>query len=518
MAAAPGRAQQQRGRGMAAAAPLGAAGLGPPRVFAPLAAAAGLSSSRSFAARPGEYSETVNTKTKSLFWRSPIKPKPNMCIESMPSEMLMKIFSYLDAVSLLCVSCVNKRFYHLANDNGIWLKIYSGCFPPKRTIWKVKSVQTETGPLSCAPIQDRKPGYWKKEYILKQMAAVTARVMQLVKPVDLYTGLPSRIKKAIKASGLSWMIVLKDRNGKEHVMEQADLFFKDTSVTIFWYSASWPCLDTLLSLKLLGVTPLLLDQSKAPSKNGPRRRSLIAEYDFFNLTESNVTLGADKLVQLFSLDPGLLVGLWKGKNEIAFVMASLHYHQLLERSTLGSATVQYALPSNKPILDDIDPEYGLHDYDLHLDMHSGSCTYLCGTFKSLFCRKGDIENGYLRLTVVSLKDNTKHVPLIGTVGLCWETDAFKGNVKDCYVMDVTLLDETRKPFWCFSAPVCMELSSKASSLYDYMGCVYTTDYADAEGKVCVELVWLEETKEYFIVSLVIYVSTEKVNNWYGTNY
>lgn len=42
MAAAPGRTPQQRGRGMAAAAPLGAAGLGPPRVFAPLAAAAGL--------------------------------------------------------------------------------------------------------------------------------------------------------------------------------------------------------------------------------------------------------------------------------------------------------------------------------------------------------------------------------------------------------------------------------------------------------------------------------------------
>ncbi|XP_040405494.1 F-box only protein 15 isoform X3 [Cygnus olor] len=484
MAAVHGRAQRQRGRGMAAAvaaAPLGAAGLVPPRLFAPFAAAAGLrNTSRSFAARPGECSETVNAEIKSLYRRPPIKPKPNMCIESMPSEMLMKIFSYLDAVSLLCVACVNKRFYHLANDNGIWLKIYSGCFPPKRTIWKMKSVQTETVPLSCAPIQDRKPGYWKKEYILKQIAAVTTRVMQLVKPVDPYTGLPSRIKKAI--------------------------------------NASWPCLDILSTLKLFGVTPLLLDQSKAPSRNGPRRRSLIAEYDLSNLTESNVALGANKLVQLFSLNPGLLVGLWKGKNEIALVMASLHYHLLLERSTLGSATVQYVLPPNKPILDDVDPEYGLHDYDLHLDMHSGSCTYLCGTFKSLFCRKGDIENGYLRLTVVSLKDNTKHVPLIGTVGLSWETDAFKGNVKDCYMMDVTLLDETRKPFWCFSAPVCMELSSKASSLYDYVGCVYTTDYADSEGKVCVELVWLEETKEYFIVSLVLYVSTEKVNNWYGTNY
>lgn len=42
MAAVPGRLQRQRGRGMAAAAPPCAAGLGPQRVFAPLAAAAGL--------------------------------------------------------------------------------------------------------------------------------------------------------------------------------------------------------------------------------------------------------------------------------------------------------------------------------------------------------------------------------------------------------------------------------------------------------------------------------------------
>lgn len=42
-------------------------------------------------------------------------------------------------------------------------------------------------------------------------------------------------------------------------------------------------------------------------------------------------------------------------------------------------------------MDDIDPEYGLHDYNLHLDMHGGSCTYLCGTFKSLFCRKGRVD-------------------------------------------------------------------------------------------------------------------------------
>ncbi|XP_074432635.1 F-box only protein 15 isoform X3 [Larus michahellis] len=456
MATGRGRALRLYGNRQApaaeVAAPSAAAEVGP---FTPAAAAVAApraggprNRSRSFAARPGECSEAVNAGIKSLCLTPSMKPKPRLCIESMPSEMLMKIFSYLDAVSLLCVGCVNKHFYHLANDNGIWLRIYSSCFRPKRTIWKMTSEQTETVSLDCAALHDRKPGYWKKEYIFKQIAAVKTRVMRLVKPVDPYTGLPCKNKEAIK----------------------------------------------------------------------PRRRSLIAEYHLANLTESSVALGADKLVQLFGLNPGLLVGLWKEKNEIAFVMASLHYHQLLQRSTLGSATVQYALPPNKPVLDDVDPEYGLHDYSLHLDMHGGSCTYLCGTFKSLFCRKGDIANGYLRLTVVSLKDNTKHLPLIGTLGLSWETEAFKGNVKDCCVMDVTLLDEAGKPFWCFSAPVYMELSSKASSFYDYMGHIYTTDYADSEGKVCVELVWLEETKEYFIVNLVLYISTRKVNNWYGTNY
>ncbi|NXG11570.1 FBX15 protein, partial [Sakesphorus luctuosus] len=436
---------------------------------------------------------------------------------SMPSEVLLKIFSYLDAGSLLSVGCVNKLFYDLANDNGIWLKIYSSCLQAKRTIWKMKSEQTEAVPLGCAALHDKKPGYWKKEYILKQTAAVKTRVMELVKPLDPYTGLPFKIKEAMKVSGLSWIIVLKDKNGNEYVIEKANLSLKDTSVTILWCSTNWPGLDVVSTLKLFGVMPLIPDLSKLPNKYGPCQRSLIAEYHLANLTESSVAVSADKLVQLFSLNPGLL-GIWKEKNEIAFVMVSLHYHQLLERSILGSATVQYSPRPNKPILDDIDPEYGLHDYSLHLDMHSRSCTYLCESFKNLFCRKGDIANGYLRLTVVSLKDNRKHLPLTGTLGLSWETDVFKGNVKDCCVMDLTLLEEFGKPFWCFSAPVYMELSSKTSGLYDYVGHTCTTDYTDSEGKVCVELVWLEETKEYIIVSLVLYVSIEKVNNWYGTNY
>ncbi|XP_027678188.2 F-box only protein 15 isoform X2 [Chelonia mydas] len=390
-----------------------------------------------FTAMSAKLSETQNICIQRHYQKTSMKSKSCPGFESMPSEILLKIVSYLDAVSLLCIGCVNKRFYHLASD---------------------------------------------------------------------------------KTCSLNWVIVLKDRNGKEHVMEQVDISFNDTSVTVFWYGTNWPCLDTLSTLELCGVTPLLLDQCKVPPKNGPRRRSLIAEFNLTNLTKVTTMIGSDMLVQLFHLNPGLLVGLWKKGNGIAFVTASLHHHQLIERSTLGSATIQYILPPHKPILDDVDPEYGLHGYQLHIDMHSGGHTYMCGTFRNLFCRKDYIQNGYLRLTVISLKNNSQHLPLAGKVGFFWRTDVFKGSVQNCYMMDVTLLDETEKPFWCFSAPVYMKLSSKASCFYDYIGQNYDLNYVDSEGKVHIELVWVEETKEYYIVNLVLYLSTEKVNRWFGTKY
>uniref|UniRef100_A0A8D0FXY9 F-box protein 15 n=1 Tax=Sphenodon punctatus TaxID=8508 RepID=A0A8D0FXY9_SPHPU len=435
------------------------------------------------------------------------------CSLGMPSEILLKILSYLDAVSLLCIGCVNKRFYHLANDNMIWLKIYS-FFLPKRTNWKAKSVDEAAVSMNLTTLQDRESGYWKKEYIVKQITTGKTGITQLLKPINAYTGLPLKTKEAIKASGLGWVIVLKDRNGKEYAMEQVEILFNDTSVTLFWYGTSWPCLTSLSALELFGVTPLFFDRGKYQSRLQPR--SIIAQYNLSNLTKASKMIGFDTLVQLYSLNPGLLLGLWKKGNEIAFVMASLHYHHLLERSTLGSATTQYVLPPHKPILDDIDPKYGLHGYQLHIDMHSGGHAYMCGTFRNLFCRKEYIRNGYLRLSVVSYKNNSQHLPLVGKAGFFWKTDVFEGI--NSFMMDVTVLDEAGKPFWCFSAPVFMKASSEPDCFYDCMGPSYCLNYVDSDGKVCVKLVGMEEPKEYYIVSMVLYVSTKKVNSWYGTNY
>ncbi|XP_067888430.1 F-box only protein 15 isoform X2 [Heterodontus francisci] len=310
---------------------------------------------------------------------------------SLPWEVLLQIFSYLDVSSLLCAGCVNKSFYQVSNDNLIWHRIYCSHFACKRKAWKPKAVDIATENLSRISIQDSPAGFWKKEYIRKCAGLGTRGVGQLLKPINRYTGLPSKCKEAVKALGITWIVVLRERNGKEHVKEQSKAYFSDTSVTLCWNSAVWPSLSSLKALCMYGVTPLF-HPSKTPAMNGPRRRSLLAEYNLTNLEESSTYIGGDKLVKLQCLCPGMLLGCWQEDGELAVVVATLHFHQLIEKSTLGSATRLYSPPPHEPVLDDIDQVYGLHGYHCHITLHSGKSSFMSGSFHNLFCRKGNPNN------------------------------------------------------------------------------------------------------------------------------
>ncbi|XP_008072122.1 F-box only protein 15 isoform X2 [Carlito syrichta] len=437
-------------------------------------------------------------------------------LDRMPPEILLKIFSYLDDVSLLLTGCVNRRFYHLTNDNFIWMRIYSIAFSPKRFNWDVDSVEETAVSMSILSVEDKETGYWKKEYIRKQIASVKTSVAHVLQYVNPYTGLPAKTKEALRMSGLGWAIILKEKSGKEYIMEHVDLSINDTSVTVGWYGKNWPCLASLSTLYLYGVTPVFRDWYKNPTQNRPRWRSLIAKYNLSLLTDSAM-IGCDRLIRICCLQPGLLVGLWKKEEELAFVMANLHFRHLLERSTLGSATIPYELPPHSPLLNN-SPEYGLYGYQLHVDLHSSGIFYLCAAFRNLFTTKGDIENGYAKLIVINSKNNSDHLPLVGKIGLFWRTNVVDGYIKSCSIMDLTLSDMRREPFWCFSSPVCMKLSAAPLDGPHFLGETYFVDYMDEEGRVHVEMVWIRETEEYFIVNLVLYLSIAKVNHWFGTKY
>lgn len=74
------------------------------------------------------------------------------------------------------------------------------------------------------------------------------------------------------------------------------------------------------------------------------------------------------------------------------------YHTLVHSGTLWLCMFpllcsrRYIAVPDKAVFDDIDPEYGLHGYQLHIDMHSQGNRYMCSTFRSLFCRKGTFDH------------------------------------------------------------------------------------------------------------------------------
>uniref|UniRef100_A0A8C5M425 F-box protein 15 n=1 Tax=Leptobrachium leishanense TaxID=445787 RepID=A0A8C5M425_9ANUR len=373
--------------------------------------------------------------------------KRSSYIEGLPSEIILKIFSYLDVSSLLCIGSANRRFSQISKDNSLWCRVYSSSNYLKHTCWKPKAVQLVTEDLSVCTLQEKPAGYWKSSYMNKILESRASRISQILKSVKYIMGIPANIENAVR----------------------------------------------------------------------PQKRSLIAEYDLMDL-QSSKSIGHDRHVNLLHLRPGLLLGVWQKDKEIAFVMATIHFHQILERSTLGFSDRPYTIPIHTPLLDDLDPNYGLHGYQLHIDMHNGLRTYFCGTFRNLFCKKEYIRNGYLRLSAIGINDRMKHAPLVGKVGLAWNNITFQGNIQTCFLMDVTVLDEAEKPFWCISSPVNLQASHSSESVCDFMGQSFFLNYMDQEGKVKAELLWMNETEEYYIVNLVLYLSTQKVNSWFGTKY
>lgn len=80
-------------------------------------------------------------------------------------------------------------------------------------------------------------------------------------------------------------------------------------------------------------------------------------------------------------------------------------------------------------------------------------------------------------------------------------------LQNCLVVDVTLLDKQRKPILCMSSPVCMRSACPS----DFLQRGYSFEYMGTEGGVRADLGWIEDTSEYFIVSLDFYLSLATIN-------
>ncbi|KAF1372949.1 hypothetical protein PFLUV_G00255270 [Perca fluviatilis] len=435
-------------------------------------------------------------------------------MERLPSEILFKILSYLDASALFSISHVNKLFNQLANDNALWNKIYIAELG-KNKRRKPKRIDEMLLKIATVAVHDRDAGDWKWLHFKTVAECDMDYGLRRLGLISRYTGLPNQTEHVLRSIHVTWELTVSDKSGHEGTYEPSCSEFCETSVTLCWTGGGClPNYQQISTLQLHGVRRVALD---CPGLKAPGFRSLMAKLDVQDLTKSAQVIGQDKLVELKLLQPGIIIGVWKDRCSVAFVMFTLHFHRLVERSILGSAVCPYVMPIIKPPFDDIDPEYGLHGYQLHIVLHGTVCNIMSQSFSKLFCQRTQISDGLIQLTAISRAILARHTPLSGSITLPWRCEALQGTVENCCIMSLTLLDEFKKPFWCVASPVSMELEKTPVS-YDYDGEHFLIHYQDSDGQMKMKFVWMKEQKQFVLTNLVVYVTVSKVNKHFSREY
>ncbi|XP_037311130.1 F-box only protein 15 [Pungitius pungitius] len=431
-------------------------------------------------------------------------------MQRLPSEILMKILSYLDAGALFSISHINKLFFQLANDDALWSKIYiAGLIKnKKREPICVDELLLKT---AATEVQDRAAGCWRRLHFTSVAAYEMNKWKSHLRAISLHTGMPSQTERVLRNLHVSWELTVSDQSGRQCTHEPNWSRFCETSVTLCWGGGGYQQISTL---QLHGVRRIALN---CPGLKKPGRRSLMAKLDMEALAERAQVIGQDRLVELKLLQPGIVIGVWRDQSSVAFVMVTLHFHRLLERSSQGSSDCPYVEPIIKSPHDDIDPEYGLHGYQLHIVLYNSACTIMSRSFPQIFCRRTQISDGLIQLPAISSTIISQHTPLSSRINLPWRCEALQGAVKNCCIMSLTLLDEFKTPFWCVGSPVSME-RQKTPVSYDYDGEHFLIHYCDSDGEVKMKLVWMKEQEQFFVISLVVSVSVCKVNKHFNRNY
>ncbi|XP_030576319.1 F-box only protein 15-like [Archocentrus centrarchus] len=420
-------------------------------------------------------------------------------LERLPSEVLFKILSYLDASSLFCICHVSKLFHQLANDDIMWHRIYMSEFG-----WKLKWPDDVGVKEELA--KDRSTGRWKRMYFQMMTGQEMNKWRRELRDINVYTGLPRQTEWVLRRLNVSWELTLHTQSGWEVTLEQSRAYFFESSTTVRWSGGGFPSYHHISSIQVHGVR-------KGKAKE-PVWRSLILDLDV--KTHLCRFMGKDRQMKLMYLPPGVIVGIQRGRSNVAFIMISLHFHKLVEKSLLGSPVCLYSEPVDTPPADDSDPVFGLHSYSLHFVLHNTDTEIMSGHFGQLSCGTGQRQCGLVELKVINRTNMSQHRLLSGSIELPWKSEELEGSVENCCIMTLTLLDEFQKPFWCVSSPVSISMVKSQSC--DYSGDNFLTVYSSSEGQVKMKLVWLKEQQQFFLISLTLYVSIRKVNKHFSTKY
>ncbi|KAK7114225.1 F-box only protein 15-like [Littorina saxatilis] len=435
----------------------------------------------------------------------------------LPDEILLKIFLYLDVVSLLQASQVSKRWCALARDDSLWKKIaqrYAGAEKPNNS-------KGATNPNTAEKSQSFLT-QWRNVCIARCAKWRNQRALKMVKKTRLspFTGLPRDTEKALKESGVTYQLSLVDTYGKECCTESSRVTYHKSSLGVTWHSFNFLPVIRVRRLRILAVCPLFYNEDGKAIKGSPYQRSLLweGEMRLSEWTTEQHCLGEDDLVVLHKLPGDLLLATWKADGEMAFMAAGLHYDQLVQRCLLGTPTQCHTLQPREIIPDDIDNSYGLHDYSATIEFRSLRQSMWSQQFPGLHCRRHDLALGAAHFTLVHHDSTVDHTPLERSFSLPWRTELFKGNVQNAAWLDVTVLDERGEVFYASSSPVNADKPSVKGADLEYEEREHVLmKYEGDRASVHMQVGKLDYGKA-FVRYLDLQVKASAINEWFGTKY
>ncbi|XP_077566278.1 F-box only protein 15-like [Stigmatopora nigra] len=401
----------------------------------------------------------------SLDWENYYSP-PSSALERLPPEILMKILSYLDGASLLMVNIVNKYFHRLSNDEPMWRRIYLSACGIHQSI---------THSIFVAN--------WKKQFLWKMGGQEFCKWKPHF-PGDLLFMGSYELSTFLNQNVVLWEVTLRERSGREVKPKLDSVTIFGSSVILTWRGCVQARLPYLQEITLSTAV------REPRSRRRPKWRSLICRTDRANIRLTSRLMSYDAMLHVNFYPPCFLVGFWTFTGTLAFVLATLHMDNLLERCLLGSPISPYwqAVPRLPA-----DPYSAA--YSLHLHIHDTCKVLLSEMFHPLYYVP-DVGTCGVTLRPIR-RDNTQtHRPL---KTFC---HVLRGGIrmtsKSCCIMAMTLRKDNNEPLWSVATPVRAQLIGHSQSRG-----YFQISHLDSRGRVDMMLVHMKDRGRFMLYDMTV---------------
>nr|XP_002119291.1 F-box only protein 15-like [Ciona intestinalis] len=423
-----------------------------------------------------------------------IPQDPRCYFNKLPDELIVKVFQYADIKTLIKLTYVCSKWRRLSEDDLLWQQRYL------RYTSKVKAVK----------LKDSKLPY--KVRLFKDCRKIRDDTAIRKTKLNPYTAVVANMDRFLWAFEVQFQICFTTKDKTERTFTNSYKKSFSSSTVVQWSNLEgFPKLSDVSTVSLYARIPLMLSSKGKPIKGSPRQLSLLCTDKVNELTP----LCEDRHIKAVVLPSGMLVALWSGSEDIAFVCVSIHHHDLVKKILYSNADTIYTNP-HIVVADDIDTSYGLHGYKCHINLHTLGVSLFEEKFSGMFCNEAqtprvDNVKDHIELNVCSIS-----APVSKKLEIGWKTDLFQGSLSHTVMLGVTLVDINNEVMWEISRPVKSNDKPLDDGVFSMDGFIKEFKYSDKVGEI--SLMVNVDGERANVQKVKILLNVDNINIWFGTDY